>query len=133
MEPFLHLEIAMYTRPNISDMIGHTFTEVIREDRSLTFVCAEGTYVFAHNQDCCEDVDIEDITGDLQDLVGTPLLIAEESTSIEEIEGKHPNAESFTWTFYKFATIKGWVDVRWFGESNGYYSESVDLHFTPNK
>jgi hypothetical protein len=111
---------------NMSDLVGRTFTST----DGYSFVCKEGTFVFYHEQDCCESVDIYDIVGDLQDLVNTPMLMA------EEVQGKSPVdyecSESCTWTFYKFATIKGYVDIRWLGESNGYYSESVNIKFIPS-
>lgn len=115
----------------ISDMIGQTFVAVdaSREDE-LIFTTEDGKrYVFNHVQDCCEIVEIKDICGDLSDLVGSPLLVAEERTTLD---GPAPEySDSYTWTFYTFATIKGSVTVSWLGESNGYYSESVDFHREP--
>ena len=62
-------------------------------------------------------------------MIGSPLTMAEKSMSRENprIDPECPNCadESFTWTFYKFATVSGYVTLRWYGESNGYYSEEV--------
>ena len=112
----------------LKSMLGRVFTSVEGsvDSGEMVFVTQDGArFTFAHCQDCCESVDINDIVGDLQDLVGEPLLIAEE---VSNADGPEPEYhESYTWTFYKFATRKGYVDVRWLGQSNGYYSESVDL------
>ena len=119
-------------RVDIADMVGKVFTSVKNVDGTeLVFENDTERYVFFHSQDCCEHVRIEDIVGDLSDLEGQPLLKAEETQNlfdvIKSIDRELP--ESGTWTFYKFATRKGYVDVRWLGESNGYYSESVDLGY----
>lgn len=116
-----------------SSLKEKVFTEVTGEvgDGEVVFKADDGNeYVMVHFQDCCESVTVEDINGDLSDLVGSPILIAEESTSYEDPEGvtgTEYRDGSFTWTFYKLATQKGHVVIRWYGESNGYYSESVDL------
>ncbi len=89
---------------------------------------------FYHAQECCEEVAIEDVVGDLEDLIDAPVLVAEEtvgwSTPGEEVMrrlGAEPLDDSWTWTFYRFATVKGTVTVRWYGSSNGYYSERVSF------
>lgn len=117
------------TRPGLEAMIGRTFVRVTGAvgQGEMLFETADGAkFLFAHEQDCCETVDINDIVGDLEDLVGEPLLIAEEVSGATGPDVDH--YESYTYTFYKFATRKGYVDVRWLGESNGFYSEGVDLY-----
>lgn len=112
-----------------SDLVGKTLTalEVSENKDEIKFACSDGSvYYMNHSQDCCESVLIEDITGDLADLVDSPILQAEESTNTNDTMGKNVY-ESFTWTFYRISTAKGLVVLRWFGESNGYYSESVDF------
>jgi hypothetical protein len=111
----------------IEDMVGKVFTSVTQDCDVMVFKNATERFVFFHYQDCCESVSIEDIVGDLQDLVGEPLLIAEEVSGETPMDFNEMDHESVTWTFYKFATRKGYVDVRWLGESNGYYSEGVSL------
>jgi hypothetical protein len=112
---------------NFESLIGKTLTKAYKTDSGygddeLHFETEDEHFKLYHSQDCCETVFIEDICGDLEDLVGNPILVA------VEVSQDDPNAsESGTWTFYKLATVKGWVDVRWYGASNGYYSESVDF------
>ena len=90
----------------------------------VTFTLDDGTKVrLLHHQDCCEHVQLEDVVGDPEDLVGEVLLIAEERVSEDEGDWGYGQ----TWTFYTFRTHKGAVDLRWVGESNGYYSERVDI------
>lgn len=100
--------------------------EVDRDEEEIRFTFSDAVVVFYHNQDCCESVVIDDINGDINDLIGTMLIIAEERIS-ETPEGDDDPGESNTWTFYTFRSVKGSVDVKWHGESNGYYSESVDI------
>ena len=113
------------SRMGVEELVGKTLTscEAVGKDEIL-FTSTEGSkFKMFHAQDCCEYVSIEDICGDLEDLVGSPILVAEEvSNNLESKSGD----DSGTWTFYKLATTKGNVTIRWYGESNGYYSESVD-------
>ena len=113
---------------DINKMVGKVMVSVENiDDEVLCFIDSDGVkYEFYHEQDCCESVTINDICGDLNDLVHSPILVAEEVTGVG-FEPLSSYDESFTWTFYKFSTIKGSVTVRWYGASNGYYSESV--HF----
>ncbi len=111
-----------------SDMLGMTMTEVEGKngDDVMSFVEKSGRkFQLYHSQDCCERVSIDQVDGDLKDLVGNPLLQCEEVSSDGAPKPPGDYVDSYTWTFYKLATVKGYVTVKWLGESNGYYSESV--------
>lgn len=116
------------------ELLGKTLVNIKGEvgGDEIVMTTSEGEiYKLFHSQDCCEDVRIEDIVGDLNDLLDTPLLMADEAASKNEhpadIKTIPSQDDSFTWTFYKLATVKGYVTLRWFGTSNGYYSERVSF------
>ena len=129
MEKLKTFNILKGSVKTFDELLGRTLYKVTSDDSEMRLYLSDTNYVvFYHQQDCCESVYIEDICGDLEDLVGEPLLIAEEVSDVAYEEANSPEySESHTWTFYKFATRKGYVDIRWYGSSNGYYSESVDF------
>ena len=107
------------------ELEGQTIKTITNTIDTLNIETIEGNkYEMYHERDCCESVVIEDVDGDLQDLIGYPILLAEETKEIED------DRDSFTWTFYKLRNVKASVTIRWFGTSNGYYSENVSFFKT---
>lgn len=114
----------------IQKMVGKTPISIdVFSDEEIKFVFSDGSICkFGHIQDCCESVFVKDISGDWDDLLNTPIIVAEERIedySEKDYSPRHD--DSCTATFYTFRSIKGTVDVQWLGESNGYYSENVDI------
>lgn len=120
---------------DFEELKGKVLTRIkgLEEGNSVVyFYTSDGDiYMMYHEQDCCESVSIEDVCGDVEDLIDAPILLAECVCSDENPEDVSESIlkyqESFTWTFYKLSTMKGDVTIRWYGESNGFYSESVDF------
>jgi len=124
----------------ISTLIGKILTDIKINSGKTEIIFTDSDEIqhkMYHSQDCCEHVSIDDIVGDLSNLLNTPIIKAEESSNTDnpkktvydegEADGYVYVDESCTWTFYKLATIKGYVDIKWYGSSNGYYSERVDF------
>ncbi len=141
---------------DFSVLKGKTLKSIENRGEELIFTATTGeTYRQIYYEDCCASCLVEEIHGDLEDLVGSEILMAEEVSNTDPDEalvatrkaayekakseyrddpenfywnGASPDngwkEESETWTFYKAATIKGSVTIRWHGSSNGYYSES---------
>ena len=115
---------AYYWRVPLSELVGKTIVRMEQVN--------DGTvYALFHIRECCENVYLEDVNGELSWLLDTPILMADEAegeTGTEEEYGTR-----YRWTFYRFATRKGYVDLRFLGLSNGYYSEKMDFIRIPEK
>ena len=108
-----------------SELKGKTLINInVIDNEVIEFKCTDGSeYRMSHEQECCEYVTITDINGDINDLIGSEILLAEERSNNESTD-----IDSTTWTFYSLATVKGYVDITWQGNSNGYYSECANFY-----
>jgi len=107
-----------------SELTGKTLVRVDVSEDEVRFVCDCGQeYLMKHEQDCCERVVLEDVVGDFDDLLGRELLLAEETSG-----ETHGCGKEGIWTFYKLATLKGAVTLRWLGDADSYYSVDVSVY-----
>lgn len=118
-------------------LTGKNIVEVnglCKGSKYVNIVFADGTSIkFYHSQSCCEEVEVDDVCGCVDDLIGSTVYSIEK-VSNDNYGPRDQYDSSYTWTFYKFKTSKGYVDLRWYGSSNGYYSEEVNVdYFEPDE
>ena len=115
-------------RVDIAELIGKTISDLYVYDDEIQFFCTTGeVYKMYHEPDCCESVYIDDICGEIKEIVGETILEAYEVENHLKLGPLNKYDESYTWTFYRIRTMNNTIVIRWYGTSNGYYSESVDF------
>lgn len=83
-------------------------------------------FIMLHYQACCEQVVIDSIDGKPERAIGEQIIDATEHTNSDRPK-EDDSPESFTWTYYTIRTQSETIVIRWYGTSNGYYSETVDF------
>ena len=107
---------------DIKDMVGKKITGIYYDEDYFQIRTDDCVYAFYHEQDCCESVWLTQVDGISDKIIGSRIVIAEVVTDEKDTEYGH-----ITWSFYKIGTNKGMIDFRWQGESDGGYSETVNL------
>lgn len=123
LKTLLNEKIPSYNEINFVGKQFFYIENVEKGDDEIFLYCNDGKiYQMYHDQESSESVYIEDIEGDISNLIDTDILDV-------EVVAK-PKKQSYgtaTSTSYKFITKKGSVTIKWIGTSNGKHSESVAL------
>ena len=119
-------------RIQIENLVGEVLTHVDIFDDEILLTTESGRKIqIFHSQDCCESVSIVNTEGDWQNLIGKPLIEASEEIDPDNdpifTETDKECHDSRTNTKLTFRVDGATVINRWVGDSNGYYSESVDF------
>jgi len=77
-----------------------------------------------HSQDCCEHVFLESVQGEWKELIGQTI---NEVSNLEKDASDEEQYNHATRTILKFKADYDTVITKWYGSSNGYYSESVNI------
>jgi hypothetical protein len=91
-------------------------------DNALYIFTSHQVILIRHVRECEEEVYIANDTESLSNIVGSYLREIRVTTEKKSLENV-----STTWTFVNIQTDKDSCNLRWVGESNGYYSETVQV------
>ena len=114
-------------------MIGREVVSVSGLEESsenVDFFFSDGSSAsFYHDYSCCENVYLYDfeLTAKNIDKLKGAIINDARADSSDASDGDECSDDSGTWTFYNINTSKGCINMRWLGESNGYYGEDVDV------
>lgn len=117
-------------RCNLESLVGETLSYIDTDDSDeimLTTTSGRKIHIY-HQQDCCESVGIVDTVGNWHNLIGK--VVIEASKDFDECNGEC--CDSCTHTRLTFKVNDATVISKWIGESNGYYSEGVDIEELTN-
>ena len=121
-ERFYRADPVVFTQP------GLVIKDIVVIDEIIVHLVLENGHIISlyHEQDCCEEVFIADGLDDLSKLKGERLIdISTVTEDVSDEDKKCRKSESATWTFMNVYTDKDTVQLRWYGSSNGYYSEDA--------
>ena len=107
-----------------------SITGLKKGSEEVVFETDRGTMRMLHEPDCCETVEVEDFTGDAASLIGQTVVVFEARSNSDDPPAERDYLDdSYTWTFYEIRTTGGDMQIRWFGESNGWYGEEAELRW----
>ena len=109
---------------------GQTIRKIIAlSTGSLKIVTDKYKYHLYHEQDCCENVRLVDVIGDVDIILNKEIIFAEEDSGAKDPEW-HTSYDydcHHTWTKFVLGTKNANVEFWFLGESNGYYGESISI------
>lgn len=113
------------------ELKGKTLTDIkgLEEGSEYqTFITDTEKYVLEHQEDCCESVILTKIIGDVNSILNSEIVLAEDDIGANEPEWAKDRSyyDSYTWSKYVIETKNGGRLEFWYlGESNGYYCEAA--------
>jgi hypothetical protein len=124
----MDIELIRRRHVEFSDLVGEVLdaVDIDREENQILLTTRSGRkFLVYHEQDCCETVAIHWQDGSFDKLIGKPIVEARDfAVDTGESESDY---DSQTTTTLVFRVDDQTVISRWIGDSNGYYSESVDI------